>query len=25
VRVRPAPSDEDDDLQQVLARIPAQR
>ena len=23
--VRPAPSDEDDDLQQVLARIPAQR
>jgi hypothetical protein len=24
-RVRPAPSDEDDDLQQVLARIPAQR
>ena len=23
VRVRPAPSDEDDDLQQVLARIPA--
>ncbi len=25
VRVRPAPSDEDDDLQQVLARIPAER